>query len=63
MCTFAENAGITIFTIAMDSTEHGESQMRQCATDPAFYHETTGASLTQIFEDIAEQITDLRLTQ
>jgi len=63
MCDFARDAGITVFTIAMDSTAHGEDQMRQCATDPSLYHETNGASLTTIFDDIATQITDLRLTQ
>lgn len=63
MCNEARDLGITVFTIAMDSTEHGEGEMQDCATDPTLYYETTGETLDAIFDDIAEQITDLRLTQ
>lgn len=62
MCTQAKDAGIIIFTIAMDSTTHGEQQMRLCASSPSHYHETQGDALIAIFDAIAAQITDLRLT-
>ena len=63
MCNEARRLGVTVFTIAMDAKPDGQTQMSQCATDPSFYYETSGAELTQIFEAIAKQITDLRLTQ
>ncbi len=62
MCTAAKDEGIIIFGIAMGSTENGQTQMRACASSTGHYYETSGDELTAIFEAIAEQITDLRLT-
>jgi len=63
MCTAAKNQGIIIFTIAMGSTTNGKVQMSNCASSTGHYFETSGSELVQIFEAIAEQITDLRLVQ
>ena len=62
MCTAARDQGITIFTIAMAAETHGQNEMRECASLPQFYFETEGGSLVKIFEQIADQITDLRLS-
>jgi len=59
----APERGIIIYGIAMGATEHGEQEMAKCASSPAHYYQTSGAELEAIFEAIAEQITDLRLTQ
>ncbi|MEY1554817.1 VWA domain-containing protein [Yoonia sp. R2331] len=71
MCTEAKKPenNVTIYTIAMgtddDPTEdaRGKAALSACASGPSFYKETSGDELVAIFEAIAEQITDLRLTQ
>lgn len=62
MCTAAKNRNITVFTIAMGAPEHGEDEMRACATSGAHYFEDEGGALDDIFANIAQQITDLRLS-
>ncbi len=62
MCTAAKAQGIIIFGVAMGSTTNGKAQMSQCASSTGHYYETSGSELVAIFEAIAKQITDLRLT-
>ncbi|MFK7878014.1 MAG: Tad domain-containing protein, partial [Paracoccaceae bacterium] len=70
MCDAAKAPGrdIVVYTISLGSSsdaaadEHGWTQLRNCASSPSFFFKTSGDELVQIFEDIAEQITDLRLT-
>lgn len=62
MCDAAKDQNITVFTIAMGATSHGEDEMRQCASTPQHYFETEGDALIDIFQSIADQITDLRLS-
>jgi len=63
ICGAAKAKGIIIYGIAMDADAHGEDEMEECASSPSHYYETSGDELEEIFEAIAEQITDLRLTQ
>lgn len=63
VCSAAKDRGVIIYGIAMGAGSHGEDEMEQCASSPSHYYETSGAELQDIFEAIAEQITDLRLTQ
>lgn len=64
ICTAAKNKGIIIFAIAMGEGNSIDSQaMSSCASSPSgHYFETSGDELVAIFEAIASQITDLRLT-
>lgn len=62
ICNAAKDAGIIIFAIAMDAPTVGEQEMSKCASSPGHYFETSGDELVAIFEAIASQITDLRLT-
>ena len=62
ICGAAKAQNITVFTIAMGAGSHGEDEMRQCASTPQHYFETEGDALIDIFENIAKQITDLRLS-
>ena len=68
MCTAAKAKDIIVYTISLGSSDdptadqHGWDQMEACASTPNFFFKTSGTELVQIFEDIAEQITDLRLT-
>ncbi len=71
MCTEAKKPenNVTIYTIAMGSDTNatedarGKLALSSCASGPSFYKETSGDELVAIFEAIAKQITDLRLTQ
>jgi len=62
ICTAAKNEGVIIFAIAMGAPEPGQQAMSSCASSPGHYFETSGDELVAIFEAIADQITDLRLT-
>ena len=62
ICDAAKDQEIIIYAIAMGAPTHGEEQMRKCASSDSHFYTTSGSELVQIFEDIAEQITDLRLT-
>ncbi|PRY79771.1 Flp pilus assembly protein TadG [Yoonia maritima] len=63
ICTKAKEADIIVYSIAMGATSHGEDEMEACASEPKsrYYNETAGNAIDEIFEGIAEQITDLRL--
>ncbi|WP_322891367.1 MULTISPECIES: Tad domain-containing protein [unclassified Yoonia] len=62
ICTAAKQQNMIIFTIAMGAGANGEAQMRACASSPAHYFQTEGGALNDIFDAIARQITDLRLS-
>lgn len=53
---------IEVYTVAFETDSGGETEMRTCASDPSMFFPAAGAQLIQVFEDIAEQITDLRLS-
>ncbi|SEP97447.1 Flp pilus assembly protein TadG [Loktanella sp. DSM 29012] len=68
-CTAAKNRGIKVYTISVTGNDtsqeaiDGRTVMRNCANDPSQFFATTGANLGSIFSAIADQITELRLTQ
>lgn len=62
ICSAAKAQNMIIFTIAMGAPAGGEAQMRACASSPAHYFQTEGGALNDIFDAIARQITDLRLS-
>lgn len=72
MCSAAKDAGIIIFGIGVfepddpndpnEPQDRGRTELSSCASSTGHYFETTGDELTEIFEAIAGQITDLRLT-
>ncbi|SHG83936.1 Flp pilus assembly protein TadG [Cognatiyoonia sediminum] len=64
ICGAAKEAGIIIFAVAMgEGNDIDSTAMSNCASSPSgHYFETSGDELVAIFEAIADQITDLRLT-
>lgn len=64
-CTNAKAEGIVIYTIGLSSPNNTTTNLlRNCATSPGHAHfPTTPSELTQVFTDIANQITQLRLAQ
>jgi hypothetical protein len=74
ICTAARNRGTIIYAISMRETElddqgdpivtTGAQQMQGCASSiENHFFETNAADVSDVFETIANQITDLRLSQ
>ena len=62
-CDAAKANGIQVFAVAFEAGSNGESVMADCATSVNHYFNTNGDDLSAVFQAIAEQVTDLRLTQ
>ncbi|MEC3860244.1 Tad domain-containing protein [Mesobacterium sp. TK19101] len=62
-CDAAKAQNITVWTIAFETTSHGEQVMRQCASSSAHYFEADGTDLSSIFAAIGRSIKQVRLTQ
>ena len=62
-CARAKEQDIIVYAIAMDAPSAGQTAMKDCASEPTsrFYKESEGSAIDSIFQDIASQITDLRL--
>ncbi len=66
LCTLAKGNGISVYTVAFEISGTTDTQaMRNCATpdtsEEQYYFETAGSGLTDVFQEIAEQVSDLRL--
>ncbi len=67
-CTAAKAAGIEVYGIAFGSTvtANGQTQIRNCSSEPKetyYYMAGDNTGLTAAFHKIAEDISELRLTQ
>lgn len=62
-CSAAKEANVQVFAIAFEASYNGEAVMAACATDANHYYNTNGNDLNSVFEAIARQVTQLRLTQ
>lgn len=64
-CTNAKAAGITIYTIGLNSPNATTTKMlTDCATDPSkAYFPTAADQLDDVFEDIANELSNLRLAK
>jgi Flp pilus assembly protein TadG len=64
-CTNAKNAGIVIYTIGFGSGANGSASLLQgCATQKTYYYAPQNSSdLDPVFQQIAQSINNLRLSQ
>lgn len=64
VCNLAKDPSrnIEVYTVAFEVGGSGAEEMRNCASDPSMYFPASGRGLTDVFEDIADQINDLRLS-
>lgn len=53
---------VVVFTIAFEAPGVPEQQMRDCASSPAHFYIADGGSIGDVFQNIARQINQLRLT-
>lgn len=63
ICRTARNAGITVFTIGMDTYGQGDATLLNCAGSTSNFYDVQGLDIAKAFESIARQINQLRLTQ
>lgn len=62
MCTLAKSKDIIIYTIAVEAGEHGADEMATCASSDSHFFNVDGDEMDEVFEGIAKQITELRLS-
>lgn len=66
LCSQMKAKGIIIYTVGFNIANNSSPAvtMQQCATDPSkYFRPKTGAELVKNFQEIAQDITDLRLSQ
>ncbi len=63
MCTLAKNQNVIIYGIAFEAPSNGQTQIRNCSTSPAHYFNAQGLQIATAFTAIANNISQLRLTQ
>ena len=65
VCTRIKNAGIRVYSILlMEDGTRAKNMMRSCATDPSLYFESpTSSQLKAVFQAIAQDLSNLRLSQ
>jgi Flp pilus assembly protein TadG len=65
VCNRIKEMGIRVYTILlMENSSRSQNLMRNCATDPSLYFDSpTAAELTPVFQTIAQDLSNLRLSQ
>jgi Flp pilus assembly protein TadG len=65
VCNRIKDTGIRVYTILlMENSSRSQNLMRNCATDPSLYFDSpTAAELTPVFQAIAQDLSNLRLSQ
>jgi Flp pilus assembly protein TadG len=63
ICTAAKNAGIVVYGIGFEAPTDGRTQVRTCATSTGHYFDANGLDISKAFRAIANNISQLRLTQ
>ena len=62
-CTMAKQGGVIVYGIAFEAPTNGQTQIRNCASSAAHYFDAQGIQITTAFAAIANNISQLRLTQ
>jgi hypothetical protein len=65
-CTAAKTAGVEVYGIAFAAPTEGQAVISSCASNPKenyYFNSTNGAALDAAFQQIATNISELRLTQ
>ena len=66
ICTLAKAQNVIIYGIAFEATTIGQTQIRNCSTDGengSHYFNAQGLQISTAFSAIANNISQLRLTQ
>jgi hypothetical protein len=63
VCNAAKNANVIVYGIGFEAPTNGRTQVRNCATSSAHYFDANGLEIATAFRAIANNISQLRLTQ
>jgi hypothetical protein len=63
VCAMAKDRDVIIFGIAFEAPEGGQTQIANCASSEAHYFNAQGLEIASAFNSIANNITQLKLTQ
>jgi hypothetical protein len=63
ICSAAKGKGIVIWSVGFEVTDASANIMRSCASSPSHFFRVEGVEITEAFQAIASQITQLRLVQ
>jgi hypothetical protein len=63
ICTAAKSQNIVIYGIGFEAPDTGRTQVRNCASSSAHYFDASGLEISSAFRAIANNISQLRLTQ
>jgi len=66
VCNLAKAQNVIVYGIAFEASANGQTQIRNCSTDAdtgSHYFDATGLQITTAFSAIANNISQLRLTQ
>lgn len=63
ICTLAKEEGTLIYGIAFEAPANGQTQIKECASSVAHYFNASGLQISSAFSAIANNISQLRLTQ
>lgn len=64
-CTLAKGQGVVVYGIAFEAPSNGQTQISNCSSAPTSNHffNATGLNISAVFQTIASNISQLRLTQ
>ncbi len=62
-CTLAKNQKVIVYGIAFEAPTNGQTQILGCSTSAAHYFDANGIQISTAFAAIANNISQLRLTQ
>jgi Flp pilus assembly protein TadG len=63
ICDAAKAERIVVYTIGFEAPSGGVSVLKDCASSPSHFFDVDGLEISNAFRSIAQQITQLRLTQ
>ena len=62
-CAQARDNGVIVYGIAVEAPQHGQDEIRACASSDANYFDASATTISTAFRTIATNITQLKLTQ
>lgn len=63
VCTEAKDSRVVVYGIAFEAPSIGKTQIKNCSTSTAHYYDATTVTIVTTFKAIANNISQLRLTQ
>ena len=63
ICDAAKDQNTVIYTVAFEAPSHGEATLASCASSPSHFFRASGTDISAVFNSIAGDIAQLKLTQ